>query len=188
MNDLFGTLQKIQQQGEKQLDSGVWRQVLVLLLLQLRVKRERSSLEDTLPDRTLRVIMNVLPKAVPELTHVFTAFCSQDVQADMLQNPNLRANIDEKVLSRMPDLMTGSAMQHTEVLSALFMTIMQSALPNPIDAKPPPSQPIRTHAPSTMAPHPARMDTSVSSGGRLAAVVGRESIPRNGYLLDARLP
>jgi len=118
---LAGLVQALQGQPEGvQIPPHLWRHMLVLLLAQLRLKRQRASLEETLTEHTLRLIMKMMPRAVPELATPFGVFCSPLSQESMLQMSDLRRGIEEHVLQ-------GGAEQ-TEALSKLFATLFQTSV------------------------------------------------------------
>lgn len=78
--------------------SETWHQTMLVLITQLRRKRLRANLEDTLTDRILGLIIEVLPKALPQLLNIIAGQWSQELQAAMLLQPDLRLRIDKFIL------------------------------------------------------------------------------------------
>lgn len=107
-----------------QITPEVWRQILMLLFVQLQMKRRRASLEDTLPDRVLKIILRILPRAIPDLALACDVFCAAEVQNMLLQHPEFRAKIQQAVF-HVPD----SAFQdEVEVISSFITSVFESAV------------------------------------------------------------
>mmetsp|Transcript_137122 Transcript_137122/g.292892 ORF Transcript_137122/g.292892 Transcript_137122/m.292892 type:complete len:184 (-) Transcript_137122:221-772(-) len=106
MNEMLEELQLRLRRMEGKSSSAtpeIWHQVMLVLITQLRRKRCHCSLEATLPDRILRLIVAILPKALPQLLQMFSFLWTPAVQAQMLLHPDLRQHMDKFILVDVSD-------------------------------------------------------------------------------------
>mmetsp|Transcript_72806 Transcript_72806/g.230030 ORF Transcript_72806/g.230030 Transcript_72806/m.230030 type:complete len:391 (+) Transcript_72806:52-1224(+) len=174
---LVGGVQQLQNQGAKTFPAEIWKQVLVLLLEQLSSMRQGASIEDVLPDHILQHLLEVLPRALPDLETFFTALSVPEVLANLLQLPGLRERIDQRILCRLPVPQMDEQAEDPgfpetdEVLVDLSTIVLQAVISKALSA------PASSSSAAAAPPLPASLALSAPAGrapGGAAAQVPTE--------------
>jgi len=119
-------LTHFQPQTNAAITPNIWAQLLQLLLIQLKLKRQRTSVEATISQRNLSILLRTLPKAMPESQKLMAMICTPDVQAALLAQQHVGKLVDERVLSKID--LKNKDMNLTDIFNTLFVMIMELAM------------------------------------------------------------
>jgi hypothetical protein len=126
LRNLMQVMSELTDNADEPLPVTAWRQAVMMLLSQLSVKRKRASLEETLPDHTLSVLIRAMPEAVPELGQVGGgALLLPEMQEAILRGPSLRAALDERVLN-LSCLEAQQLINEKQVLNSMILSLVKA--------------------------------------------------------------
>lgn len=136
LRNVMLALHQLKEQGDGSVPTELWRQVAVMLVSQLSLKRKRASREETLSNKTLCVLMSVMPKALPEFVWVWGPISQPDTQEALLKRPQLRQALDERVFSLGFFDDADAPIDEMMVLARVFLALLESAVALEASAEP----------------------------------------------------
>mmetsp|Transcript_127107 Transcript_127107/g.353909 ORF Transcript_127107/g.353909 Transcript_127107/m.353909 type:complete len:386 (-) Transcript_127107:366-1523(-) len=128
-NTLSFIHQCLQSQGD--ISPNVWKQLLGMLLVWVKLKRRHTDLEETLPDHIVDFLAQLLPRALPQLQQAAMVFALVEARTALLGQPGLREHIDQSVLPKIPvdDASNASCEEcPEETLQALAVVLLTAGL------------------------------------------------------------
>jgi len=119
-----------QLQGQTEFAPDTWKEVLLMLLMGVTLKRRHASIEEALSDDILDILMQAATKAMPGGVGVSAVLSNPQIRANVLRCPGLRREIDQKVLARIPTSSMDRdcdpcAEECSEVLAELNMILLR---------------------------------------------------------------